>query len=191
MSDVIRLNLGCADRIYTGFIGVDIHPGPAVDQVADLAGPWPWETDSITEVMALDVCEHIGDCDHVSQWGCSRCHRHREPFLLTRHPLGRIHFMNELWRVLKPGGLARIETPNASHGSGFVQDPTHVMPYCLSTFRYFEDGAFARQRLGDSYGITARFKVREIGERETSGEDGREKAWKITAYLEALKETVA
>ncbi len=216
--DILRLNLGCADRGYTGFIGVDIAPGPHVDQVVDLAGPWPWETSSVAEVMALDVCEHIGDCDHARlNWLCDRCaHVPRPGFPLLqlalqesgivaidpvalrehpgyRHPLGRPHFMNELWRVLKPGGLARIETPNASRGSGFFQDPTHVMPYCLSSFKYFEEGAFARQRLGDAYGITARFKVREISERETSGEENwsrpemREKAWKITAYLEAIK----
>lgn len=193
----LRLNLGCADRHYTGFVGVDITPGPHVDVVADLAGPWPWPDSSVTEVMALDVCEHIGNCDHVSAgWVCDRCADFRRsiawgtPLLHNagyRHYLARPHFFNELWRVLKPGGLARIETPNASHGSGFCQDPTHVTPYCLSTFRYFEEGAFAHQRLAEAYGITARFEVRSVIERETSGENSMEKAWKIEAYLKAIK----
>lgn len=167
----MKLNLGAADRRIPGFISVDIAP-PA-DEVVDLAGVWPWQDSSVDEVLALDVCEHIRDL--------------KEHNLVVRHPLGRIHFMNELHRVMKPGARATIETPNAARGSGFFQDPTHVSPWCLSTFKYFEHGAFARERLGDAYGIKARFKVISLDERETNGEDPREKAWKITAVLEAVK----
>jgi predicted SAM-dependent methyltransferase len=158
----MKLNLGCSDRHVEGYVNVDLAP-PA-DQIVDLTGPWPWPDSSVDEVLALDICEHIGDL-----------------------PRGRIHFMNELHRVLKPGARATIETPNAAHGSGYYQDPTHVSPYCLSTFKYFEHGSFARTRLAKSYGITAAFKIISLTERETPGEDPREKAWKITAILEAIK----
>lgn len=163
----MKLNLGASDRRIPGFISVDIA-SPA-DEIVDLAFKWPWQDSSVDEVMALDVCEHIGDTSI--------------PFADT----GRVHFMNELWRVMKPGARATIETPNAARGSGFFQDPTHVSPWCLSTFKYFEHGAFARERLGDAYGIKARFRVISLDERETNGEDPREKAWKITAVLEAVK----
>jgi hypothetical protein len=184
----MKLNLGCSDRIVDGYIGVDIAP-PA-DQIVDLAGPWPWAENSVDEVLAYDVCEHIGDCDHANDdVRCPRCAlRGGLAFgQKLRHPLGRIHFLNELHRVLKPGAQAAIETPNAARGVGFWQDPTHVSPWCLSTFKYFEASAFAHQRLSKSYGITAAFRVVSLTERLTGGEDHREQAWKITAVLEAVK----
>ena len=185
MAKTMKLNLGCADRRIEGFTGVDIAP-PA-DQIVDLEGPWPWDTSSVEEVRAHDVCEHIGDCGHASaEYSCAVC-----GWLAVcdpqRHPLGRIHFMNELHRVLIPGGRALIETPNAARGVGFFCDPTHKTPWTLSTFKYFEHGAFAHTRLAKSYGITAAFKVLDLREHECSGEDARERVWKIVANLEAVK----
>jgi 2-polyprenyl-3-methyl-5-hydroxy-6-metoxy-1,4-benzoquinol methylase len=135
---------------------VDIAP-PA-DIIADLSQPWPWPDSSVSEVAAYDVIEHIAD---------------------------RTHFMNELHRVLAPGGCAIIETPNASRGAGYFQDPTHKAPWCMNSFQYFEDGSFAQRRLAKSYGITARFKIVSLGEHEY--QDVHEKVWKITAVLQAVK----
>ncbi len=172
----MRLNLGAADRAFPGFIGVDVAP-PA-DQIADLAKTWPWPQSSVEEILAYDVCEHIGDISYGDT----------EFDFANRHRLGRIHFLNEAWRVLTPGGIMRLETPDASRGVGYFQDPSHVSPYVLSTFKYFEHGAFARERLGDSYGIKARFKVNDLDSVEVgSGEDGRERVWKIRAVLQAVK----
>lgn len=181
----MKLNLGCSDRAIEGFIGVDIAPGPCVDQVVDLEAPWPWEDASVEEVKAHDVAEHIGDCQHF-RYGCTTCLVQGATDKL-RHPLGRIHFLNELHRVLAPGGRALVEVPSAAHGVGFVCDPTHKTPWCLSSFKYFEHGSFAHTRLGKSYGITAAFRVLNLHEYECSGEDGRERVWKIIAELEAVK----
>ena len=178
----LRLNLGAADRRVTGFVSVDIAP-PA-DIVCDLSGPWPWPNSSVDEVIAMDVCEHIVSRPAESfDVGALIGMPDPRPRMLD----GRIHFMNQLHRVLKPGARATVETPNAARGSGYFQDPTHVSPWCLSSFKYFEHIAFARERLGAAYGITARFKVISLTERETNGEDPREKAYKITAILEAVK----
>jgi len=154
----MRLNLGCSDRPMDGFIGVDIAPGPCVDQIVDLAGLWPWETSSVLEVRGHDVIEHIAD---------------------------RIHFMNEMHRVMAPGAQALIEVPNATKGSGFAQDPTHKSHWCCNSFQYFRAGSFAHQRLAKSYGITAAFNVLSLTERMY--QDEYEEVWKITAVLEAVK----
>ena len=177
----MKLNLGAADRRVEGFISVDIA-GPA-DQIVDLAEWWPWADSSVDEVLAYDVCEHIKSRLMADSWSSVI------PGGPCKHGTdGRIHFMNELHRVLKPGARATIETPDASRGVGYFQDPTHVSPYCLSTFKYFEHGAFAHGRLGKSYGITAAFRVIELASHDCgTGEDPRERVWKIRAVLEAVK----
>lgn len=152
----MKLNLGAADRSIAGFVSVDIAP-PA-DTIADLAKPWPWEDSSVDEVKALDVVEHIED---------------------------RIHFMNELYRVLKPGAKVTIETPNACKGAGYFQDPTHKSPWVMNSFQYFQEGSFAHNRLAKAYGIKARFKTVSLTERQYK--DAHEEVWKITAVLEAVK----
>lgn len=152
----MRLNLGACDRSFDGFLSVDIVP-PA-DILTDLSRTWPWPDSSVDEVRAHDIFEHLSS---------------------------RIHTMNELHRVMKPGARATVEVPSATHGAGFVQDPTHVTPWCLNSFQYFEDGSFAVKRLAASYGITARFRIVELGEREYK--DAFEMVWKITAILEAVK----
>lgn len=152
----MKLNLGCADRPLPGFIGVDICP-PA-DQIADLSKAWPWPDSSVDEVMALDIVEHLPN---------------------------KIHTMNELWRVLKPGARATIEVPSSTHGAGADQDPTHVSRWNLNSFQYFEHKSFALQRFVRSYGIRAAFRVVSLSEREYM--DAYEPVWKITAVLEAVK----
>lgn len=152
----MRLNLGCSDRAVEGFIGVDIAP-PA-DVIADLSQRWPWTDSSVDEVVAYDIFEHLPS---------------------------RIHTMNELHRVLKPNALATIEVPSAVKGAGFSQDPTHITPWCMNSFQYFQAGSFAVQRLAKSYGITARFVVESLTERQY--QDMHEPVWKITAKLRAVK----
>jgi len=152
----MRLNLGCSDRAVAGFVGVDIAP-PA-DQIVDLNGPWPWADSSVDEVVAFDVFEHLES---------------------------RIRTMNELWRVLKPGARATVEVPSATKGAGQWQDPTHVSPWSMNSFQYFEAGSFAQKRLAKGYGINASFRIVSLSEREYK--DVIEPVWKITVILEAVK----
>lgn len=146
--------------------------------------------------MAFDVCEHIGDV----AFSYYRYHGSSARWFPESSGLswtgdkdyeapksGRIHFMNELHRILVPGGRATIETPNAAKGVGYFQDPTHCSPYCLSLFKYFEHGAFAHRRLAKAYGITAAFKVLSLSESQSNGENLAETVWKIKAVLEAVK----
>lgn len=178
----MKLNLGCGDRHIKDHLCIDIAPPPCemcdiaghhtfpkplpIDRAVDLEQYWPWKESSIEEIMALDVCEHI-----------------------RTHTIdGRIHFMNEAHRVLVPGGRITIETPDASRGVGYWQDPTHCSPWARSAFKYFEAGTFAHGRLSKAYGITAAFRtisIQELG--PMSGEDPSEVVWKIRAVLEAVK----
>lgn len=126
-----RLNLGCCDRRINGYWGVDRVPGPAVDQVVDLARPWPFESDSVRDIIAHDVIEHLPD---------------------------RILTMNEIHRVLVLGGHLDLIVPSTD-GRGAFQDPTHVSFWNRNSFWYFERGNPYRERFAQSYGIRAAFRV--------------------------------
>lgn len=107
----MKLDLGCGSRKQPGFEGVDHHPFEGVDHVLDLRQRWPWDDSSVDEVHSSHFVEHLTNPE-------------------------RVHFWNELYRVLKPGkfengqpvgGTARIIVPNWSHASAYG-DPTHQWP---------------------------------------------------------------
>lgn len=80
--------------------------------------------------------------------------------------------MNELWRVLVPGGLAKVIVPHATLGDGGHCDPTHVSYWTQSDFEYYTpfDGkgreVAERQRFRGSsyYRINADFQVLNLNE---------------------------
>lgn len=155
----MRLNLGAADRKIDGFLSVDICP-PA-DVVTDLAQPWPWEDSSVEEVMAFDIIEHLPDKRHT---------------------------INELWRILRAGGIARIQVPDSSEGDGADCDITHASRWNRSSFEYFEKGTFERERFRNSsyYGVNADFRV--VSMHRTRHERRRGAyVMEIQVVLEALK----
>lgn len=124
-----RLNLGCSDAHFPGYVNVDICE-PA-DQLVDLSKTWPWEDGSVDEIEAYDIIEHLPN---------------------------KIFTMNELWRVLKPGGIVHIKVPTTD-GVGAFSDPTHVSFWNRSSFWYYTDGDAHRVRFGKAYGVEARFGV--------------------------------
>lgn len=156
---MLKVNLGAADRRLDGFLSVDICE-PA-DIIADLTKPWPWEESSVDEVVAMDIFEHLPS--------------KRET-------------MNELYRVLKPGGIAVVEVPTV-RGVGAVCDLTHVSYWSAGDFEYYEKGNYARERFrGNSYyDVRADFRI--VGEPDQSMYKNRfgEEVWKVRIVLEALK----
>lgn len=98
----LRLDLGCGKNKLAGFFGVDSLKMEGVDSVLDLREPWPWLDDTVDEVHSSHFVEHLTNAE-------------------------RIHFWNELYRVLKVGAPARIITPNWSHACAYG-DPTHQWP---------------------------------------------------------------
>lgn len=178
----MRLNLGANDRRLPDHVSVDICE-PA-DVVCDLNKlPWPWKDSSIEAIEALDVLEHL----------CTR-----------------IAVLNECWRILRPGGLLHIVVPDAAQGSGHWQDATHLMPYCVNTFKYFctkQDGtktpewtrfhrhfrAIESAKMGFDVGQTALFRPRHIlrswYQDPPLGSNcaAPEPVYKIDALLEAVK----
>ena len=95
---------------------MDKYPLPGISIVHDLeVSPWPFPDNSVEEIRAGHIIEHI------------------KPWLT-------VHFFNEMWRVLAPGGRAVVTTPVAGSPE-YWQDPTHCNGFTKATFRYFEVGS--------------------------------------------------
>ena len=131
-----RLHLGCGRKILEGYINVDIVEGPGVDVLCDVARGIPFPDCVFDEVLAVDFIEHIP-------------------------PVRSIALMNDIWRVLRPGGVFKIHVP-AAPGITAFQDPTHVSFWNEESFTYYEDGHRRRELYGVYYGITARFRRRRL-----------------------------
>lgn len=98
----LKLDLGCGGRKQPGFTGVDSLSFPGVDVVADLRQRWPFEDSSVDEAYSSHCLEHF-DANE------------------------RVHFLNELWRVLKPGAKCTVIVPHWSSCRAYG-DPTHKWP---------------------------------------------------------------
>jgi hypothetical protein len=149
----VKLNLGCCDAPVTGFMNVDIIAGPGVNAVVDLRHPWPWQDNSVEHIRAWDIIEHLPD---------------------------KILTMNEIWRVLAPGGTAEIVIPTTD-GPGAFQDPTHTSFWNRRSFLYYEAGNPYRERFARNYGIRAKFRT--LSERMEPTVDGP----RLTIVLSTVK----
>ena len=153
-SDTTRhLDLGCGAVPRNPYrraelCGVDITPHDSVPGVtvrgANLAlQPIPFADQHFDSVSAFDFLEHVPRVLPSANG------------LATRFPF--IELMNEISRVLRPGGLLYALTPCYPSAEAF-QDPTHVNIMTERTHRYFT-GA---QPLGRMYGFTGHFSARRV-----------------------------
>ena len=119
-----KLNVGCGRNIIEGWINLDSYPLPGVDVVADLekcsSQPLPFADESIDEFLLSHVIEHISNV---------------------------LPLMQELWRIAKPGARLVSRTPYGSSDDAF-EDPTHVRPYFLHSYRYFSQPLYWRADYG-------------------------------------------
>jgi SAM-dependent methyltransferase len=139
------LDLGCGIKTRNFFNATEVYGVDVLDDVgakivkADLvieAIPFPDETFDF--VTAHDFIEHVPRVLYVP-------HR-RNPF---------VELMNEIWRVLKPGGKFMSSTPAYPHPAAF-QDPTHVNIITENTFpSYFDD----KRRWASVYGFKGSFVI--------------------------------
>ena len=139
------LDLGCGSVPRnpfgaTALAGIDIRENPALDvRYADLAiEPIPFEDASFDYVTAFDFLEHVPRVLYLPE--------RRFPF---------VELMNEIYRVLKPGGTLLSFTPAFPFGHAF-RDPTHVNILTETTFPiYFDD----QNRHASIYGFRGAFQI--------------------------------
>lgn len=146
-----HLDLGCGTLPRNPYgrsalYGVDIRALDGMSgftfAVANLSfEPIPFEADSFASVSAFDFLEHVprilnGNAPNTTVF----------PF---------VRLMDEVWRVLAPGGLFYAVTP-CYPGLEAFQDPTHVNIITEQTHDYF-CGAEPRARM---YGFSGAFTAR-------------------------------
>ncbi|HEX6961347.1 MAG TPA: methyltransferase domain-containing protein [Lacipirellula sp.] len=102
---MLRLNLGCGDKILPGYVNVDVAPsraGKKPDVLCDLRRLEPFETDSVDEILSVHVIEHFW------RWEVA-------------------DILREWLRVLKPGGVMILECPNlATACAELLKDPDRL-----------------------------------------------------------------
>ena len=128
MADRKILDVGCGIKKFPGSIGIDRNTDTAADIIGDLDQfPWPVESETFDEARLIHVIEHVGDV---------------------------IATMEELHRIVKPGGQIILETPHYTDFSSWC-DPTHRWHLNSFSFRYFGvDNA--------GFGYYSRARLREI-----------------------------
>lgn len=125
-----KIDLGCGRRKVRGSIGVDIVPSAAVDVVADFRQGLPFRENSVDEIYAYHLLEHMDDF---------------------------MGFMEELWRICAPDAHVYIKVPHAASPFVTWKDPTHKRGLFLATFAYFDDTYFDGSAF--SYYSKAKFRI--------------------------------
>ena len=124
------LDVGCGDcalkkELAAGveYVGMDSHSREGVDVVGDVHAI-PFGNESFDSVMCTSVLEHVKDMDRV---------------------------MNEMWRVLKPGGKILITIPFIHHYHKDPEDYQRLSHVGLSTL--LEKTGFVDVSTHINYGV--------------------------------------
>lgn len=125
----MKLNLGSGYRKLEGYLNIDNRYECDPDLLCDVLQGLPIDDSSVFEVRAFDFLEHL--------------------------PLGKtIPVIEEVYRVLVPGGLFASMTPSTD-GRGAFQDPTHLSFWNSNSWIYYTDDLHR-----NLYGIAAKFQGR-------------------------------
>lgn len=148
---VLKLDLGCGKNKAAGFLGIDRRKFDGVDGATDLTqtrwifnrkefeglvpakteqnlDQWILPDDSVTEVHCSHFLEHLN-------------HNAESP--------QRVRFMNELYRVLIPGGKATIITPHWASNRAYG-DFTHADKPVSEMFYYYISKTWRSQNAPDN-----------------------------------------
>jgi SAM-dependent methyltransferase len=128
----LKLDFGCGKNPREGFEGVDVIDFGQKHKV-DLTKKWPWKDASVDEAHASHFVEHLT-------------------------PEERIHFVNELHRVLKPGARCQVITPHWASMRAYG-DLTHKWPPVSEFWFYYLSAEWRKVNAPHNDGYTCDFEV--------------------------------
>lgn len=126
----LKLDLGCGKNPREGFEGVDSRDF-GQKHIIDLRQRWPWGDETVEEAHCSHFLEHLTAAE-------------------------RIHFINELYRVLKPGAKCLLITPNWASARAYG-DLTHQWPPVSEWWFYYLDKAWRAANAPHNDGYTCDF----------------------------------
>jgi len=140
----LKIDIGCGkNKKGPDWVGVDIIKFEGVDMVLDAGTKkWPWKNESVDEIHASHFVEHL-------------------------KPEERIHFVNEMFRVLKKptydngrlvNGFATIVTPHWASQRAYG-DLTHQWPPVSEFWFYYLDAAWRAVNAPHNQDYTCDFSV--------------------------------
>jgi SAM-dependent methyltransferase len=144
----IKLDIGCGANKQPDFVGMDFRALPGVDIVHNVElFPWPLPNDCVSVAMASHLLEHINptagdariaplirlliDKKVLTDKEVKQYIGESDPGPIF------MRMLDEIWRVLKPGGKFMAAFPYAG-STGFWQDPTHINGINEYTLAYFD-----------------------------------------------------
>ena len=111
----MKLNLGSGSKILKGYVNVDKFQYYNPDVVHDLEKfPYPFEDNSVDEILLSHVLEHIGQNPDVFN-----------------------NIIKELYRICKNNSIVDIRVPHPRHDD-FISDPTHVRPITILGLQLYD-----------------------------------------------------
>jgi SAM-dependent methyltransferase len=132
---IMKINIGGGLKRYEGFVNLDIDQNTNPDYLVNLeTDRLPFEDNSVDEVRAWHILEHIGP--------------------------GFFHLLQEIYRVCKHGAVFDIQVPHPRH-EYFLNDPTHVRPITIEGMRMFgkKYNKHLEETQGSVSGLAYRFDV--------------------------------
>ena len=101
----MKLNLGCGHDYLFEWINVDFYDDSKCDVIHNLEEfPWPWEDNSVSEILIKHTLEHLG-----ADWKVY------------------IKILQEMYRICKDDALIQVDVPSPWHWN-YISDPSHVRP---------------------------------------------------------------
>jgi hypothetical protein len=131
----MKLNLGSGHKRYDGFLNVDDDPLVNPDYIVNIEQfPLPFEDNSVEEIKAHHILEHIGDAF--------------------------IPLMQEFYRICKHGAIIDIIAPHHNH-EVFYGDPTHKRPITVNGMYLFSKKhcITSKEQASSSSGLALKYKV--------------------------------
>ena len=123
------LNLGCGQTQISGAVNLDVNPRSRAEVIHDLnAFPYPFADNAFDVIVSRSILEHLSDIPAV---------------------------MDELYRILKPGGRVIIQVPYFRSQDAF-NDPTHKAFFAAHSLDYF---VYDKKLFEYKYAKHAKFKL--------------------------------
>lgn len=160
LQNSLNLNIGSGIEHRKGWVNLDINEDTNPDKVADIR-KLPYPDSTVDRIYLHHVLEHIsGDLANV---------------------------MQELYRVLKPGGSLEIHVPHfAFHGAHC--HPEHVRRFDIHTFQHFTPSVLDDPKAQQYPKPKCRFAIihSEYRYREIDHTNTKVKSWSKRQFIKAI-----